>query len=236
MKILDIRLKNLNSLRGEWHIDLTNREYTSEGIFAITGPTGAGKTTIFDAVCLALYGHTPRLGRIAGQSNEIMSKHTKECYAQVVFETCGEKYICSWSQHKAGKGSQLRTPKHILSKYSGEIISGQKLSTTIQEVESITGMNFRQFTQAMMLEQGGFDAFLSASSGERSKILELITGTEIYGRISTEVYERASREQRKLDDIKIRIDSVKPADDFGTDEEIQSELSRLKTEHEKLTS
>ena len=236
MKILDIRLKNLNSLRGEWHIDLTNREYTSEGIFAITGPTGAGKTTIFDAVCLALYAQTPRLGRIGGQSNEIMSKHTKECYAQVVFETCGEKYICSWRQNKLGKNSQLQTAKHVLSHYSGEIISAQKLSTTLQEVERITGMNFKQFTQAMMLEQGGFDAFLSASSGERSKILELITGTEIYGRISTEVYERTSREERKLDDIKIRIDSMKPNDDFGSDEEIHAELSRLQAEQESLTS
>ncbi|MBQ7665271.1 MAG: AAA family ATPase, partial [Synergistaceae bacterium] len=84
MKILDIRFKNLNSLRGEWHIDLQNSAYVNDGIFAITGPTGAGKTTIFDAVCLALYSQTHRLGRITGQSNEIMSKHTNECYAQVV--------------------------------------------------------------------------------------------------------------------------------------------------------
>ncbi len=236
MKILDIRLKNLNSLRGEWHIDLQNNVYVNDGIFAITGPTGAGKTTIFDAVCLALYAQTPRLGRVGGQSNEIMSKHTKECYAQVVFETCGEKYICSWSQNRYGRNSQLQTPKHVLSHYAGEIISAQKLSTTIQEVERITGMNFKQFTQAMMLEQGGFDAFLSASSGERSKILELITGTEIYGKISTEVYERTSREQRKLDDMKIRIDSMKPNDEFGSEEEILAELSRLHTEYEKLAS
>ena len=54
MKILDIRLKNLNSLRGTWHIDLDDKAYSSDGIFAVTGPTGAGKTTIFDAVCLEI--------------------------------------------------------------------------------------------------------------------------------------------------------------------------------------
>ena len=235
MKILDIRFKNLNSLRGEWHIDLQNSAYVNDGIFAITGPTGAGKTTIFDAVCLALYSQTHRLGRITGQSNEIMSKHTNECYAQVVFENSGKKYICSWEQHKAGKNLQLQTPKHILSHYSGEIISSQTRST-IQEVEEITGMDFRRFTQAMMLEQGDFDAFLKAGAGERSRILELITGTDIYGRISTEVFNRAAIEQSKLDYIGLRIDSKKPNDDFGTEEEIQSELSELKIEYSRLAS
>ena len=64
MRILQIRFKNLNSLAGEWTIDLTHPAFLSDGIFVITGPTGAGKTTILDAVCLALYGRTPRLPRV----------------------------------------------------------------------------------------------------------------------------------------------------------------------------
>ena len=85
MKILELRFKNLNSLYGEWNIDFTNPEYSSNGIFALTGPTGAGKSTILDAICLALYGATPRLGRITKASNEIMSQKTGECYAEVFY-------------------------------------------------------------------------------------------------------------------------------------------------------
>jgi len=103
MKILELRFKNLNSLYGEWVIDFSSSEYISNGIFAITGPTGAGKSTILDAICLALYGSTPRLGKITKSSNEIMSRQTGECYAEVTFESQAGKFRCHWSQHRARK-------------------------------------------------------------------------------------------------------------------------------------
>jgi len=87
MKILKLRFKNLNSLAGEWSIDFTVPEYTSDGIFLISGPTGAGKSTILDAICLALYGRTPRLRNISKTTNEIMSRPTGVCFAEVVFGT-----------------------------------------------------------------------------------------------------------------------------------------------------
>ncbi|MBO4793104.1 MAG: AAA family ATPase, partial [Deltaproteobacteria bacterium] len=74
MKILRIHFKNLNSLKGEWSIDLTHPMFDSGGIFLITGATGSGKSTILDAICLALYGRTPRLGKITKNANEILSR------------------------------------------------------------------------------------------------------------------------------------------------------------------
>ena len=239
MKILKIRFKNLNSLRGEWLIDLSDNAYITEGIFAITGQTGAGKTTIFDAICLALYGQTPRLGKITGTSNEIMSKHTRGCYAEVVFETRGKEYTASWSQNKAPNG-KLQAAKHVIADSEHTVSDISKEVPGI--VEGITGMDFKRFTQAVMLEQGKFDAFLKAKEGERSQILEMLTGTEIYGTISTQIYTRTSQEQAKLNNITAELEAKKPRDNFGTNEEIaqmlsesQGEFSRLEAEHKQMT-
>ncbi len=103
MKILELRLKNLNSLYGEWRIDFTDPEYIESGIFALTGPTGAGKSTILDAICLAMYGATPRLGKITKSTNEAMSRQIGECYAEVMFESQAGRFRCYWGQHRARK-------------------------------------------------------------------------------------------------------------------------------------
>src|SRR5665647_1967339 len=103
MRIQQLRFQNLNSLEGEWSIDFTAPDYLANGIFAITGPTGAGKTTILDAICLALYGRTPRLNRVNKSANEIMSRQTGYCYAEIIFETRDGCYRCHWSQQRARK-------------------------------------------------------------------------------------------------------------------------------------
>ena len=74
MKILSLRFKNINALKGEWKIDFTQAPFKDHGLFAITGATGAGKTTLLDAICLALYHRTPRLSKINKTTNELMTK------------------------------------------------------------------------------------------------------------------------------------------------------------------
>ena len=200
MRILQVRFKNLNSLVGEWQIDLTHPAFASDGIFAITGPTGAGKTTILDAICLALYGRTPRLNKVTKSGNEIMSRQTGECFAEVTFETQTGRYRCHWSQHRARKkpDGELQAPKHeIANADSGEIFES-RIRGVADQIESATGMDFERFTRSMLLAQGGFAAFLQAAPDDRAPILEQITGTEIYSQISIRVHERRREERDKL--------------------------------------
>ncbi|MGB3975271.1 MAG: SbcC/MukB-like Walker B domain-containing protein [bacterium] len=201
MKILQIRFKNLNSLVDEWQIDLTHPAFVADGIFAITGPTGSGKTTILDAICLALYGRTPRLNRVTKSGNEIMSRQTGECFAEVTFETQSGRYRCHWSQRRARKkpDGELQNPEHeIADADSGEILES-RIKGVADRIESVTGMDFDRFTRSMLLAQGDFAKFLQAAPDERAPILEQITGTEIYSQISIRVHERQREEQKKLE-------------------------------------
>ncbi len=204
MRILKIHLRNLNSLTGTWSIDFTAPEYTADGIFAITGPTGAGKTTLLDAITLALFGCTPRLGRVTKANNEIMSRATGECYAEVEFATTAGRFRCHWSQHRSRRSGagELQQHKH-------EIVdaeTGKVLETKVREVgllvEKLTGLDYEQFTRSILLAQGQFAAFLNADASQRAPILEQITGTEIYSRISIRVHERTAEERKKADLIR----------------------------------
>ncbi len=207
MKILQIRLKNLNSLVGAWEIDLTHPAYEAGGIFAITGPTGAGKTTILDAVCLALYGRTPRLNRVSKGANDIMSRQTGECYAEVSFATQSGRYCCNWSQRRARKKAdgELQAPKHEISNLDTGTIVETKLRGVAEQIELVTGMDFDRFTRSMLLAQGGFAAFLQAAADERAPILEQITDTGIYSQISMKVHERWSEERKTLDVLQAEL-------------------------------
>ena len=202
MRIHTIRLANLNALTGSWEIDLDHPAY-NDNIYALTGPTGAGKTTILDAISLALYGRTPRLARIGKAGNEIMSRHSGTCHAEITFSTRTGRYRSHWSQHRARHkaGGELQNPKHELA----DAESGELLATGLKDVaaaiERLTGMDYQRFTRAMLLAQGDFAAFLRAAPDERAPLLEQITGTEIYSRISIAVHERlrdALEQQRQL--------------------------------------
>jgi len=233
MRILSVRFKNLNSLSGEWEIDFTHPDYLSDGLFAITGPTGAGKTTLLDAICLGLYGRTPRLDRVTRGTNEIMSRQAGECSAEVLFETQNGRYRCFWSQHRARRrpDGELQLARHEISDADSGKVLESKMTSVGELIEKVTGMDYERFTRSMLLAQGEFTAFLQASADRRAPILEQITGTEIYSRISEKVYERHSKERATLELLQSELQGIRVLR-IEEKRELQSSL-REKQEREK---
>ena len=210
MKINSVRFKNINSLQGEWKIDFTQPPFVDNGVFAITGATGAGKTTLLDAICVALYQQTPRLGSINKNTNELMTRGTADCLAEVEFEVKGTAYRAFWSQRRSRNkidGNLQDSVVELVQVSDGKILASQvkKMSALI---ETITGLDFARFTKSMMLSQGQFAAFLNAAANERAELLEELTGTEIYGLISERVHQKFSDSKNALAQLVARSEGV----------------------------
>ncbi|WP_022942132.1 AAA family ATPase [Psychromonas hadalis] len=199
MKILSLQFENLNSLKGRWKIDFQDQAFIDNGLFVITGHTGAGKSTLLDAICLALYQQTPRLDKLTQSKNELMTRGTANCAAEVEFSVKGKGYRVSWAQKRSRNKNdgRLQAPICELAEIDGDILC-TKSSEVLKTVISLTGLDFSRFTKSMLLAQGGFAAFLNATAKDRAELLEELTGTEIYAQISQHIFERNKEVQAQL--------------------------------------
>lgn len=205
MRILKIRVQNINSLKGNWSINFENSAYAAGGLFAICGPTGAGKSSLLDAVCIALYGSTPRLGSLSASSNEAMTRGTGLMESEVTFLAKGRRYRALYSQHRARnnacgrlQGSSIELSRYNEATGQWDILEAKYKKNFDALIAEITGLTFDQFTRSALLAQGNFSVFLKAKEDERANALEAITGTEIYSDISKAVHERHRAENEAL--------------------------------------
>lgn len=251
MRILKIRVQNINSLKGNWSINFENSAYAAGGLFAICGPTGAGKSSLLDAVCIALYGSTPRLGSLSASSNEAMTRGTGLMESEVTFLAKGRRYRALYSQHRARnnaagrlQGSSIELSRYNEATGQWDILEAKYKKNFDSLITEITGLTFDQFTRSALLAQGNFSVFLKAKEDERANALEAITGTEIYSDISKAVHERHRAENDALRALQEQAKAVGVLPDEiraqtqeqlnGVEQQIKASTSSLETKESLL--
>jgi ATPase involved in DNA repair len=254
MKILAVRIKNLASLEGETIIDFAVEPLQSAGIFAITGPTGAGKSTVLDALCLALYAQTPRYNKstdpnqaihdISGNTitqsdvRGILRDGTAEGWAEVDFiGVDGQRYRSRWSVRRGrNKADGTLQAYQVACKNldTNTDVQGTK-PEILASITKKVGLSFDQFTRTVLLAQGDFTAFLKAPNNEKSDLLEKLTGTQIYSEISKRVFEHHRQEKEELEILLVQKQGI----NILSDEELEmlnkrrTELANIQQEQQK---
>ena len=210
MRIEKVAIENINSLYGRFEIDFTDSAY-SLGLFAIVGPSGAGKSTVLDAICLSLYGRTPRI-TVSAEHDEAMNRNSDKCRAEAVFVSGGKRYAGVFEHRRTLRSAKpFMPPKNelyvILADGTRKALSDNK-TEALGKIKEIIGLDYDQFTRSVMLAQFKFAEFLSANSGQRAEILEQVSGTDIYRRISVAVYNKQKEYKTQLEEIRIKKETV----------------------------
>jgi len=226
MKILAIRLKNLTSIEGAVEVDFAMEPLNSAGIFAISGATGAGKSTLLDALCLALYDKAPRFANSVESINladvgdnqinqsdvrNLLRRGTTDGYAEVDFlGVDGHRYRSRWSVRRTRNkvsGSLQPQTMEVKELDTGKEFQGTKKELLAQLTE-LVGLTYEQFTRTVLLAQNDFSTFLKSKGAAKAELLEKLTGTGVYSRISQEVFLRNKLVQEEVTTIRNRMSVI----------------------------
>ena len=240
MKILKVEFENINSLAGKWCIDFTDPSYSEldHSLFVISGKTGMGKTSILDAITLALYGATPRQGVIynGNDGNAVMTSDKGTCFARVTYRCRKGTYVSEWNQRRArdradgnlqnaqGKIWRIENPQDPI--FAGNTGRNSELAKANAE---IIQLDYSQFCRSIMLAQGEFSKFLTSEEKERADILEKLNGTEKYRRIGKKVGDHRREAKAAKDTSQAAFDALNntmpKAEDIEKDKALLAEVA-----------
>ena len=230
MKPLKLVMNAFGPYAGRTEIDFS--AFGGDGIFLIAGDTGAGKTTIFDAITFALYGEA------SGGKERRKSKSFRSDYAAPDRET----YVCFTFSHRGETWTVTRNPEYMRQKRSGDGLTRQTANASMERsdgseiriglnevnarVHELLGLTQDQFTQTVMIAQGDFLRILNASSDERKALFQRLFNTSVYESLQRRLQEMNSdctREREELDQrITIAAGRINP--DPGFDDAGQLQL------------
>ncbi len=246
MKILKIELENINSLFGKWCIDFTDPSFVNNSLFSISGPTGSGKSSILDAITLALYGRTPRQETIhkGGDGNEVMTRDAGFCSARVTYRCSKGEFVSEWSQRRSrdkangnlqdAQGTVYRVGEEASPIFNGKTGTKEELAKVNTEN---TQLDFSQFCRSIMLAQGEFSKFLTCGESDRAQILEKLNGSEKYRLIAKKVGDRWSKAKADKDALEAQLkenENVVLSEEKK--QELQAAMASLETEGKKLAN
>ncbi|MEZ0541015.1 AAA family ATPase [Fibrella arboris] len=228
MKIRQIRFRNINSFYGEHEpIQFASGLLGDTGLFVIAGPTGAGKSTLLDVMTLALFNRLPRLnGAISGTNitddglivnRQAAAEPNTAAYAEVEYEVDGNRYRSRWSIRKNRNNNwnnyEMEVAHLANDKPDGVLFPIKDLRDFPKKNEELIGLSYEQFVKSIVLAQGAFDQFLKAKASERSKMLEQLTGTEIYRQLSRKAYEHTKQLDDQISTKKLGVSSIRMLSD-----------------------
>tara|TARA_R110000868_G_scaffold242548_1_gene498080 strand:- start:50043 stop:53309 length:3267 start_codon:yes stop_codon:yes gene_type:complete len=201
MRFVKLTLTNITSLRGVHVLDF-NEALGEEELFAITGATGSGKSSLLTAITLALYGNTYK----TLNQWEYVTQDEEEASIDLEFKSNGISYRALWRCRKHVDKHGVLRPK-----YSRELLANGEM--TDRPIEDVVGLNFEQFKKTIILNQGQFADFLTASFSDRKAILENLAGAELLSKLSKTLKEKVKTIGSTVSELEARLDGGLPFSD-----------------------
>lgn len=228
MKLQKLTIHNIASIE-DATIDFEAQPLASSEVFLITGKTGSGKSTILDAICLALFATTPRLAGTQMQGDtkdgnadvtikdprQLMRRNTGEAFVSLTFTgSNGIHYEATWSIARAYKKTTgtLQSKSWQLKNIDTDFTytKDKEISAEIQEA---IGLDFGQFCRTTLLAQGEFTRFLNSKDDDKAEILEKITGVDIYSKIGKKVFDVTGQKKKEWETAQQKVEGMSTMDE-----------------------